>query len=310
MMGRQLRAALIGELIIYALIGLWLSNRGWDGGAVLAMTVSLFLGLRAIIVGTSVVFTLADSSPVPPASRVGVFGFLRMAVLEYRDLIRLFVAIQPFERFWMGDDRLRPTPDRPPLLLIHGYHCNRGAWFWLRSRLEAAGWTVATHNLEPVLANIDSYAEGIERRIDAVLAATGAKRAILVGHSMGGLASRAYLRRYGTGKVERMISLASPHHGSRLAALAWGPNGRQMRIGSAWLIDLAEAPLPRGSVSIYSLHDNQVMPQRECSELAGARNVALPGISHLGMLFAPAVLAALLRELDASLTGEFPASSD
>lgn len=301
MAGRQLRIALAFELLGYGLLGLWLTGRGWTNGEVVTLAAGLFLGARAVIVATSVAFTLADSSPVPPALHIGAFGFLRMALREYRDLIRLFVVIQPFERFWLGADRLRPAPERSPLLLIHGYQCNRGAWYWLRSRLEVAGWIVATHNLEPVLADIDRYADGLACRIDQVLANTGGDKVILVGHSMGGLAARAYLRRFGAGKVERIITLGSPHHGSRLALLAWGPNGRQMHIGSAWLKELAGVPLPPGSVSIYSAHDNQVMPQRECSELAGARNIALSGISHLGLLFSPVVLKTLLAELDSSL---------
>ena len=50
----------------------------------------------------------------------------------------------------------------------------------------------------PPLADIDGYAEGIVRRVEKVLVATGAARVILVGHSMGGLASRADLRRQGS----------------------------------------------------------------------------------------------------------------
>jgi pimeloyl-ACP methyl ester carboxylesterase len=72
------------------------------------------------------------------------------------------------------------------------------------------------------ISDIDAYADGIARRIDEVLAATGTSL-ILVGHSMGGLASRAYLRRHGVAKVARLITLGSPHQGTRAgAAWAWG----------------------------------------------------------------------------------------
>jgi triacylglycerol lipase len=182
----------------------------------------------------------------------------------------------------MRPDRLgKAGGGRLPLLLIHGYQCNRAFWFWQRPLLEAAGWVVATHSLEPVYSDIDAYAEGIARRIDEVLAATGAPQLILVGHSMGGLASRAYLRRHGVAKVARLVTLGSPHQGTLLASLGLGPNARQMRIGSPWLRALA-APLPAGSVSIYSCHDNYVYPQQACSTLQGAANVAIGGVSHLG----------------------------
>jgi triacylglycerol lipase len=313
MAARQWRTFLLAEFIVYVLLGAWLVDHDRTVGQAIVAALALFLAIRALPVAITYAYTVAYSSPVPASQRIGPFRFLRMVMAEYLDMIALFSVIQPFERFWMRPDRLRLTSGHLPLLLLHGYQCNRGAWFWLRPYLEAAGWTVATHNLEPVLADIDGYAEGIERRIDEVLAATQAPQVILVCHSMGGLAARAYLRRYGMGRIARVITLATPHQGSRLGELAWGRNGKQLRIGNPWLVALAKVDLPPGSASIYSVHDNHVMPQRECSELPGARNVALAGIGHLGMLFSPAARQALLAELAAPpaspVRSGFPASS-
>ena len=309
MAARQWRNFLMIELVAYVLIGAWLIDHDRSVGTAVGVTLGLFLALRALPVAITYGFMLAFSSPVPAGLRLGPLRFLLMVLAEYLGMILLFAVIQPFERFWLKPDRLRPASGRLPLLLLHGYQCNRGSWFWLRPRLEAEGWTVATHDLEPVLADIDSYAEGIARRIDEVLAATGAPRLILVGHSMGGLAARAYLRRYGAARVERLITLATSHQGSRLGALAWGANGRQLRLGNSWLAALARVRPPPGSASIYSVHDNHVMPQRECSELAGARAVPLAGVSHLGMLFSARAFDALLTELNDTVRSGSPASS-
>jgi triacylglycerol lipase len=299
MAARQMRWMLIFELSNYLLLGLWLQSSGWSVTQILGLSIAVFLGLRAYVVLLSYGFLAAGSNPVPNNLQVGTAGMLRMMWEECIGLLVLFVIIMPFETYWMGRDRLvRTSSSRPPLLLIHGYQCNRGFWYWLRPHLESAGWTVATHSLEPVLADIDSYAAGVEQRIDEVLAETGAMQVILIGHSMGGLVSRAYLRRYGAAKVARMISLGSPHHGSRLAVFGWGLNGKQMRIGNPWLRALEAVTLPAGSVSIYSVHDNQVVPQKQCSELPGIRNVAIGGVSHLGMAFSPMVLRTLLDELE------------
>lgn len=252
-----------------------------------------------------VLATFALSRPAsdvaPPAMRMGPLGVLRMVAGEYLAFFLLFTVVQPFERLWLGPDRLTKfTGARLPLLLIHGYQCNRGFWFWLRPRLEAAGWTVATHNLEPVWTDIDDYAQGIEQRIDEVLAATGAPQVILIGHSMGGLVLRAYLRRHGRDKVAGIVTLGSPHQGTRLAQLGIGRNARQMRVGSSWLAALARpdaVPLPRAAVSIFSCHDNYVFPQRACSTLEGAANIAIGGVSHLGMAVSPLVQEKLLAAL-------------
>jgi pimeloyl-ACP methyl ester carboxylesterase len=303
MAARQLRWLLLCELLVYSLLGGWLVMRtDWTPLQAVGLGLAGFLGLRLFLVLVTFGFMLADSSVVPEELRIGPIHAVRIVLEEYVALTVLFAVIQPFESFWLGPDRLgKLSGERPPLLLIHGYQCNRGFWFWLRPRLETAGWTVATHSLEPVWTEIDNYADGIARRIDEVLAVTGAQQVILIGHSMGGLACRTYLRTHGKGKVARMITLGSVHHGTRLARLGIGSNARQMQIGNPWLIALGASgavPLPRGSVSIYSCHDNYVFPQETGSRLEGATNIAIGGVSHLGMAFSPVVLGKLLEALE------------
>ena len=303
MAARQFRWLLFGELLIYAVLGGWLVWRaGWTPPQATGLALASFFGVRLFLVALTFGIMLTDRSVVPPQLRIGPFGALRMVLEEYAAFIVLFAVVIPFESLLMGPDRLAHCAARPiPLLLIHGYQCNRGFWFWLRGKLEAAGWTVATHSMEPVWTEIDDYASGIDRRIDEVLAATGASQLILVAHSMGGLACRAYLRRHGRAKVARLITLGSVHHGTRLAHLGIGANARQMQIGNPWLKALGAtdaAPLPPGSASIYSCHDNYVFPQETGSTLEGAANIPIGGVSHIGMAFSPVVLDKLLEVLE------------
>ena len=303
MAARQFRWLLFGELLIYLIIGRALvSGAGWTPLQAAGLGLAIFLGVRLLLVTLTFGIMLTDRSAVPPELQIGPFGALRMVLAEYAALILLFAVFIPFESLWMAPDRLAKSPaGRPPLLLIHGYQCNRGFWFWLRRKLEAAGWIVATHSMEPVWTEIDNYADGIDRRVDEVLAATGASQLILVAHSMGGLACRAYLRRHGKAKVARLITLGSVHHGTRLARLGIGSNARQMQVGNSWLRALGEidaVPLPPGSVSIYSHHDNYVFPQETSSRLEGATNIPISGVSHIGMAFSPVVLGKLLEVLE------------
>ena len=224
---------------------------------------------------------------------------LPMVLGEYAAMLLSFIVILPFERWWMGTDRLRAgAPGRRlPVLLVHGYFCSRAAWWWLRRRLEAAGWTVATISLEPIHGSIEDYVAPLAGRIDAVLAETGAERVLLAGHSMGGLVARAYLQRCGHARVAGLVTLGTPHQGSHLASIGPGKNARQMRPGNPWLQNLANPAAVLDTLAIYSPHDNFVMPQSN-SQLSGTANYPIDGLGHLAMLYSPRVAQALLSTFD------------
>src|SRR4029079_19012508 len=91
-------------------------------------------------------------------------------------------------------------------------------------------------NLEPLLASIEDLAEQLAVHIESVCADTGADRVILLGHSMGGLVARTYVRRFGArARVAKVITLATPHHGSELARLAIGGGRQHVRPRNAWV---------------------------------------------------------------------------
>jgi pimeloyl-ACP methyl ester carboxylesterase len=186
-----------------------------------------------------------------------------------------------------------------PILLVHGYLLTSGSWWALRRWLVQRGHSVYVLDLDLFCA-IDRYAGVLRDRIDAICAATGARRVLLVGHSMGGLAVRAYLRAHGTDRVGGVVTLGSPHHGSVLARFAIGENGRAMRPGSAWLECLAQderAGWQVPVVSIYSCHDNLVAPQAS-SRLEHAVNVPVAAVGHLTLPFSRRVREAVAEAID------------
>ena len=174
------------------------------------------------------------------------------------------------------------------VILVHGYACNAAVFAWLARRLAVRGYAVYTVTLEPVFARIDDYVAPLARKVNEVAGAGG--RVVLVGHSMGGLVCRAYTRRSGGARVARIVTLGTPHHGSALAPIGHGADALDMRPMGEWLRGLArseEGGLAAPIVSIYSCHDNFVVPQAS-SVLAGAKNVPLAGIGHLSLLYSRA----------------------
>jgi len=123
------------------------------------------------------------------------------------------------------------------------------------------------------------------------------ERLVMLGHSMGGLVARAYLQRFGGARVAGLMTLGTPHQGSRLAVLGFGENARQMRPGSTWLQSVARPPAVVETTVIYSPHDNFVMPQA-CLELPGTESRVVGGVGHLAMLYSPRVAQALLVALE------------
>ena len=261
---------------------------GWSWGATVALVLGAMLLGRALTMAVTWLVAWRHPSAAPPL-RAG--QRLAMVLREYGAFVRGFVLVQPWVWLGMPADRLRASVQ--PMLLVHGYGCNRGIWWWLRPRLEAAGHVVATISLEPPWGGIDGFAEQLHARIEAVCAATGAPRVTLVAHSMGGLVSRAYLASHGDARVARLISIASPHSGSQLARLGLGTCARQMTPGSPWLTRLAAQRVTVPFVSVRTPQDNFVMPQ-DLQRHPDARDEPLPGVGHLAALCDARVLRLVL----------------
>ncbi len=199
---------------------------------------------------------------------------------------------------------LGPDPngrrDGAPILLVHGYVCNRGLWMAMSKKLAAAGLgPIYTVSLTPLFSGIDTLVPKLNAKIEAICAETGAPKVMIVAHSMGGLVARAYLAQTDSSRVAKLVTLGSPHRGTQLARLGLGINASQMSTESAWLKDLASRETgraPPGTLSIYTLNDDLVYPP-ESSVLAWAENVPVSAIGHMGLVFSDAVAERVSRYL-------------
>jgi triacylglycerol esterase/lipase EstA (alpha/beta hydrolase family) len=236
-------------------------------------------------------------TPRPPEAQIGFASTLHLYVTEIRTVAASWV-LMVLHRSLIRDPL--PAPAQGPVLLIHGVLVNDGVWLSLRRFLASNGGApIYTINYGPPLADIEWFAEQLHTRIEAIRAATGAERVVLVAHSMGGLVARAYLRRFGAARVAKLITIGAPHHGSMLAWSFPGTCLAQMRPGNAWLADLNHdenrtAPVP--ITSIWSRHDSMVAPQAS-SVLGSAENIALVGVAHNALLGDREVRELVVREL-------------
>ncbi|CAM3112446.1 alpha/beta fold hydrolase [Janthinobacterium lividum] len=291
-------------LQVLAVLGLaYLAMQAWGVASpvqAVLLALAMLLAVRALVVARNFWQSRRLGSPVPQEYQLGVRGAARLFLGELRATL------------WASSwGMLRPRLHAAdtvagqglPVLLIHGYVCNRGYWTQLSRQLARAGVVHDGVDLEPIGADIEQFVPQVEQAITELRARTGSDRVILVAHSMGGLVARAWLRRHGARRVARIITIGTPHHGTALANLAAGANARQMsRIHGApdaWLAQLAasETPETRALItSIYSHHDNIVAPQSS-AQLPDARNLAFGGIGHVALASDARVLRQLLEEI-------------
>jgi len=234
-----------------------------------------------------------------PAPRASASELLSAWWQEARVAPLVFAWRQPFRWRCLPDTEVAAGYGAMPVVvLVHGFVCNRGFWLpWMRC-LRDRGQGYVSVNLEPVFGSIDAYVPLIE---DAVARAerAGGPLPVLVCHSMGGLAARAWLAAQPANdmRVSRVITIGSPHQGTWLGHLSHLPNGREMRLGGQWLQLLRQRELalrPQHTyarfVCWYSSADNIVFPASTAT-LAGADNRFLPATPHVAMAFHPTVMA-------------------
>jgi len=207
-----------------------------------------------------------------------------------------------------GDGPRAAAEGRTAVLLLHGYCCNRGLWApWLR-QLRARGVPCRALTMEPVFGRIDDWVPAIEAAVTTLTRQTG-RPPVLVAHSMGGLAVRAWLAAQpdaaaADARVPRVVTIATPHHGTWLARFAHTPNARQMRRGHPWLATLAgaENAARRARFTCFYGHTDNVVFPASTATLAGADNRHLAGVAHVAMAFHPEVFDEVLRLLAQAAT--------
>jgi triacylglycerol lipase len=200
--------------------------------------------------------------------------------------------------FGVARARLRPTPrkaEQRTIVLVHGYLANRSTLMPLRAYLKM-------HGIGPVLSFDYPSTLGIERSARALkeFCRTHVRggRIDLVCHSLGGVVARCWLQELGGARrVDRCITLSSPHRGTYGAYWVAGRVGREMRPDSAILQRLEASRSGAARVKFTSIvagSDNIVFPRIFASH---EELVHMPDLGHVGMLFSPRVLRAVADRL-------------
>jgi triacylglycerol lipase len=191
----------------------------------------------------------------------------------------------------------RERDGRRPILLVPGYTQVQSNMWLLSARLWAEGLgPIYTINLKPWDASILDHAAKLSAFIDELMLATGSEQIDIVAHSMGGIVARVAEAGRLSPRVRRLVTIGTPHRGSRVAELATGRGGIELRMQSEVLRALPPPP-PGMIVAISSSHDNVVVPPENARIGTGGRDVIVEGVGHLAMLVDPKIAEEVAKAL-------------
>jgi pimeloyl-ACP methyl ester carboxylesterase len=195
---------------------------------------------------------------------------------------------------------LAASPD--PILLVHGFQGDPLTFTEMIGRFAAAGRTAVAIDLpsEDNVVNANAIRDFI--------AARGWSRVDLVGHSMGGLSARQFVKYVKSSvAVDAYVSLGTPQYGIYTACVLPQGYGGQMCPNSSFLRALnRKDDTPGGTrwTTIYSTGDVYV-PNSSSRLDGGACFVQVSGVGHNELDNDAGVFAHTLAAVDGTCTGTF-----
>jgi triacylglycerol lipase len=178
-----------------------------------------------------------------------------------------------------------PKARHTPVLFVHGWNASASTWSTMVTRFKRDGWSnaeLATFSYNTAQSNATTAAI-IGQKVDSIRAATGAAKVEIVTHSMGALSARYYVRDLGgDGKVDAVVSLGGPNHGTTTAYACFQTSCQEMYPNSSFLnalnVDDETWGTPRYA-TWWSPCDEVINPHSS-TPLSGAANTQTACLSH------------------------------
>lgn len=179
-------------------------------------------------------------------------------------------------------------------VFIHGYLGNPASFFPLSAYLKSIDDTAVLSFRYSSRIGVEQAArqlkEFLKKRVRG-------GRIDLVCHSLGGVIARMYLQELGGArKVDRCITLGTPHQGTYSSYWLSSRIGHEMRPDSPIMRRLAASRAEASRVKFTSIvggTDNIVVPRVFATH--DESQVHIPDIGHVGLLFSPKVFFEVAR---------------
>jgi len=288
------------------------------------------VGIAALLLSLNSTAQAYENAPDGPEAPT----FLAAAGVSY-------LGLQDVDPPGANDWNCKPTAARPrPVVLVHGTWENRYVNFArISPELKRSGYcvfaldygdsddVVGQHPRVKGNGDIRASAKELAAFVSAVLASTGATQVDIVGHSLGGVVPRQYLKfEGGAGKIRTLITFGATHHGTTLSGIATLASTLGLLGASGPLLGVAAQQQAQGSEFLAALnaggdtvpgvnylviatkYDEVTTPWQSTYLTAGpgatVRNVALQDgcpldlSDHLSMTYSPRGIGLVKQGLD------------
>ena len=217
------------------------------------------------------------------------------------ELMRIYSMIH-----WTIKQQKAPTPlqgganlSRPVVVLVHGLYDKPSSWLLMSHYLEKAGYQAVTFSYKSLRGSNESIVKEFDAFMNFVNASFPGQKCLLVGHSLGGLVLRSWLAQPGNEeKATGLITIGTPHKGTRMALFAPGHVSRCLLPTSTFIETLAAAPKPEiPCVAFVSGEDEIILPGANLLPPDGWKMVLVEKAGHLAQIFCPRTIKNIIREI-------------
>lgn len=190
------------------------------------------------------------------------------------------------------------------ILCVHGYLHNQTGWWFFRRFLKTKGFdSVNTVSYPSFSQDIRANSLRIKQRIEQIHEKSGKQVNLLIGHSLGGLASLEYaLEHAPKDRTIYIITMGSPLRGSILAKKWMGKTAQQMMPNSEYLQSLHQRLQKARHIRLFNLAsktDPLVFPvsSAQLPELPYAYYETIDALGHIVFLYSPRALNQIISYL-------------
>jgi len=248
----------------------------------LAGLLAIFLAGHLVFIASGFVLHYFDRAGNDPAATFPVRSYLRVFLREWWYSLGA-TLLYPFGLLPHFGGRSYQPQGGPPIVLLHGYAMNRTCMFAIYWRLRRRGFrNIYPVDLKPMFGSIPTVGERLGAELRNISREADGQSVICIAHSMGGIVARWCAQHVEQVPIAKIITIGTPHRGTRMAVLAPGKNARQMRPGSSFLGELDDDIAPP-VVSLYSMIDNLVIPSHHAA--FGERSLEFNNCGHITLLF-------------------------